>query len=76
MLSKILSGSREVEEGTGGQIHADGRTFDLGGEHTMQYTDDVLMKYILETHIILFFLYFLIKFFFSVTVHIQYYFSF
>lgn len=60
MLSKILSGSREVEEGTGGQIHADGRTFDLGGEHTMQYTDDVLMKYILETHIILLFIYFLI----------------
>ena len=27
--------------GKGGQIHGDG-SFDLGGEHTMQYTDDVL----------------------------------
>lgn len=60
MLSKTLLGSREVDEGKGGQIYADERTFGLGGEHTMQYIDDVLLKHTLETHIMIF-LIFLIK---------------
>ena len=42
----------KVEEGTGG-INDDGRRLDLGGEHTGQYTDDVLQNCISETYMTL-----------------------
>ena len=43
---------REVEEGKGGKMVLE---WDLtqSGEHTIQYTDDVLWNYIPETYIIL-----------------------
>ena len=42
----------EVEEGKAG-INGDGRRLDLGGEHTIQRTDDVLWNCPPETYIIL-----------------------
>ena len=42
----------KVEEGTGG-INDDGRRLDLGGKHTIQYTDDMLSNCTPHTYIIL-----------------------
>ena len=39
--------------GTGRGVNGDGRRLDLGGEHTIQNTDDVLQNCTLETYIIL-----------------------
>lgn len=39
LKSRRLEGD---EEGKGGQVYGDGRRLDLGVEHTMEYTDEVL----------------------------------
>ena len=47
-----MRGRREVEEGIG-RLFGDGWRPDLGSEHTIQCTDDVLWNYAPETYIIL-----------------------
>ena len=41
VINRKKGGWGEVEEGKG-WVSGDGRRLDLGGEHILQYTDDVL----------------------------------
>lgn len=53
MVIRGKRGSGELEKSKWGQTYGDGRRLTLGGERTMQYTDDVLCNCTLETYIIL-----------------------
>ena len=53
VVTKGEGGCGEGEEGKGGQNMVTQGDLTLGGEHTMQYTDDVSQNCTLGTYIIL-----------------------